>query len=1433
MKLRKRVISALMATCMAVTVLPAGMPLKATAAEETTKIVGTSGPEGNGNVEETEMPEIQALSQTPVELAINDKGRGITLADENINKSGAYNDEKAGAEYTKKIIINNGNSLQALVNPENDQQAYVFYDVLDQLSNSIREFVTITWTASSSVIVEADKKTGCLTLTKEGDSTFQYGDKVYLMGEDSANGISQQFDLVIGMQRASNTVKIAGFINKNERKILNKIPADFVKDTYFILYTVYDQEGNLMESSQETSKQLTSMVSDNSLISLNTSSNDIYNINGKVYCSLGIQPGENINTGGETELRIISNKTGMVTRKKLIINADAVTIALYEEDEIKISDVTISDTYYSINGRFPIYIEYVASWGEAGSDERGNLKLVIENDTSTAVAEVESDSSNNYFYVPECKSIHNGDNLELNFSIIYTKNGNNTTLWSGSKNISFTDKYFEVYTDYFPTIGTYYNIDIGFLNADSGDNYISGMYLFDEDNKIVAGTKRKINTINMSKGHRYANIFFLNNPDSLGGMGWVYTSASFYRTRKLKSGEKLYLGCRYNEGEDIKTDKTEMVFVTDQPYITNAEFSFYGDYINLYTGVKNTSFLRVTGYNNIDFSKVSVELRDKDTRELAGKSISYIKENNYYARYCIQWEEGKKPAGSISYNISFQYSDNEINLISKVDSVYYHDNINGEIIWNDKANSVEYYNEKIPAGSLVSYKLMIGSDCISGSGIKVSDRHLLTINLENIAINNKSYCLYVTYTDNNGNETTINTDTYSQDIKKEQQWLYSYGLKDPYYLSNDTSIDFSAWIYCNDESKLLNTCNAKISNDNTGVDTVELSLKKEDNGLFYKGIYKNSLKTGKYHLSFSPDGKTKLGYNFYVCNSDILTVSCQNNNISSGMISMYIPSSRIAEWYCGENNSKIKDKLIMKILDIEKNEIGTYKAANGDFDIRDNTENSYKTIQLAENIKQKFDSIYYCYICLYYDGEEVLNLYDPLKSLYNDSLYNNSYNLINAADYIQINTGEINMAKIIEDYLMPYRYNGLKLYYYLGSSGTISPGSGSVGWGMVGGIPAKITDNLISYGYLGFGFFCHDGFNGVTGTETSFPVNVTITDWYSAIPIKTITIQKPGDTFTETQLKGLSKDKVYNFMLEGADGTASAARGYLYAGNNDSNKPSPTPSSTSGTTGSGGGGSFGGVSSGGGGGTSGGGGAALPTATPSASQTATPVPTAAPTENPTTAPTMQPTAVPEATAAPAATAPPEGANEPEIPINNNPYVPSHEEKPVLKLKKNKITLKKGQKAKIKVTSKLTTGVTYKSLKPSVATVSKKGVITAKKEGKAVITVKANGLVKKVQVTVKKASKTKDKTESTVKTASSVKLNKNFKLAKASITLKKGKKLTIKKASGLSGKVTFRSLDKKIASVSVNGVVKAKKKGKTTILIKKGNKTIKLKITVKK
>ena len=136
----------------------------------------------------------------------------------------------------------------------------------------------------------------------------------------------------------------------------------------------------------------------------------------------------------------------------------------------------------------------------------------------------------------------------------------------------------------------------------------------------------------------------------------------------------------------------------------------------------------------------------------------------------------------------------------------------------------------------------------------------------------------------------------------------------------------------------------------------------------------------------------------------------------------------------------------------------------------------------------------------------------------------------------------------------------------------------------------------------------------------------------------------------------------------------------------------------------------------------------------------------------------------------------------------------------------------GKKATIKVTKTKVTGkVTFKSSNKKVATVNSKGVITGKKAGKAVITVKVGKYTKKLTVKVKKPS---------------------FKLVKSSVKLKKGKKTTIRVKAAPVSKVTYKTSSKKVATVNSKGVVTAKKKGTAKITVKCNGITRTFKVTVK-
>ena len=149
----------------------------------------------------------------------------------------------------------------------------------------------------------------------------------------------------------------------------------------------------------------------------------------------------------------------------------------------------------------------------------------------------------------------------------------------------------------------------------------------------------------------------------------------------------------------------------------------------------------------------------------------------------------------------------------------------------------------------------------------------------------------------------------------------------------------------------------------------------------------------------------------------------------------------------------------------------------------------------------------------------------------------------------------------------------------------------------------------------------------------------------------------------------------------------------------------------------------------------------------------------------------------------------------------------------------KLTLAKGKSYALKTERKPFTStqtVTYASSNKKVVAVNGKGVLTAKKAGRAKITVKSGS--KKVVVTV-----TVPQTKTTALSVTS------------SVTVKKGKTyaLKVKKTPANSDQsVTYTTSNKKIATVTSAGKIKGVKKGTTTITVKSGSIIKKIKVTVK-
>ena len=160
--------------------------------------------------------------------------------------------------------------------------------------------------------------------------------------------------------------------------------------------------------------------------------------------------------------------------------------------------------------------------------------------------------------------------------------------------------------------------------------------------------------------------------------------------------------------------------------------------------------------------------------------------------------------------------------------------------------------------------------------------------------------------------------------------------------------------------------------------------------------------------------------------------------------------------------------------------------------------------------------------------------------------------------------------------------------------------------------------------------------------------------------------------------------------------------------------------------------------------------------------------------------------------------------------------------PTVKLTATKLALKTKQSVTVRATG-LAKGdyvKSWTSSKKSVATVDKNGKITAtSKEGTAVITVTL-------------ASKKTAKVNVTVKMIRTTKLTKVPK----TLSLTTGKKYTLKPVvtpSNSQEKVTYKSSNTKIATVSSTGVITAKKVGKVTITVQSGKQKATVTLTVKK
>lgn len=321
-------------------------------------------------------------------------------------------------EYVKDIVIT---SKQALTNAEAGtgseanivagSEAYIYYDVLNQYGESLRQSTNIEWSFSATKKGSgfADKNTGRLTVTN-GDHTkgaltpFTYGSTIYVTGVYTKTGASVQQAVTVGLAQALDSVEVAGFINVNEpTKIVDTIPVDFGKDTWVLAYKALDQDGNNITDSYPSTKGNTgklavvgddvTLISDNPLIiKSDFKDNNTFTVNGELYNSVEIQPGQYVDKGGEVTITAISNKTGNKTTKVLTVGEGALLQSLTLKQPTKIvasndQSVVIPFTAKDTKGNdVTAYETIVRSSNELNlSASEGKITIKENNDGTAAI----------------------------------------------------------------------------------------------------------------------------------------------------------------------------------------------------------------------------------------------------------------------------------------------------------------------------------------------------------------------------------------------------------------------------------------------------------------------------------------------------------------------------------------------------------------------------------------------------------------------------------------------------------------------------------------------------------------------------------------------------------------------------------------------------------------------------------------------------------------------------------------------------------------------------------------------------------------------------------------------------------------------------------------------------------------------------------------
>ena len=220
-------------------------------------------------------------------------------------------------------------SKTVLTNAAKDK-AYVYYKVTDQYGVDITANTSVDISTSAFAETKEPSK-GKITLSTKPGETFRYNDLVTVSIVCVSAGKVCTASLNIGMEQLPDTIKVAGYLNKNfPTKKEASLPVDFSKNIWYVLYQTYDQDGNLMDAGHCNVGADITVTCDQPLLvdSTFTAAGKTFTVDGVEYDAFKVNPGMNVDKGGKAELAIISNKTGKKSSEALEIGENKILKSL-------------------------------------------------------------------------------------------------------------------------------------------------------------------------------------------------------------------------------------------------------------------------------------------------------------------------------------------------------------------------------------------------------------------------------------------------------------------------------------------------------------------------------------------------------------------------------------------------------------------------------------------------------------------------------------------------------------------------------------------------------------------------------------------------------------------------------------------------------------------------------------------------------------------------------------------------------------------------------------------------------------------------------------------------------------------------------------------------------------------------------------------------